>query len=101
MVQFFIHAMASFAIIASAYAGTIVAQDIIDKRSFPASKAAPMEIPKPFHPKNLCNIEPTSRLSSKKIDNFAYECMHAKGPWFPIKSTEANYIDVVRNINNP
>ena len=101
MVQFFIHTMASFAIIASAYAGTMAAQDIIDNQPLPTNRVAPIEVPKSFYPKNLCNIEPTSRLSSKKIDNFAYECMHAKAAWFPIKSTEANYIDVVRNINNP
>lgn len=53
----------------------------------------------PFYPKNLCNIKPTSELVSKKIDNFAYECMHAKHSRFLIRATEANYTDVVRNIN--
>jgi hypothetical protein len=98
--QLFIHTIAGSILFALGATSVIVVKDLNYERSPLIERIDMPTQPDLFYPKNLCNIKPTSELTSKKINNFAYECMPVKSSWFLINSTEANYTDVVRNIND-
>ena len=54
------------------------------------------EKPKEFLPKSECNFDNSSNIASKKVKNFAYDCLQPNTNWLLIKSAEANYIDELR-----
>ena len=48
-----------------------------------------------LNPKNECNFGATSKIAAKKIKHFAYDCTQPAHNWLLIKTSEANYYDVL------
>jgi len=48
-----------------------------------------------LNPKNECNFSVSSKLATKKMKHFAYDCSQPTHNWLLIRSSEANYYDVL------
>jgi len=51
--------------------------------------------PKHFLPKSECNFSNSSKIASKKVKYFAYDCTRPRNNWLLINLSEANYYDVL------
>tara|TARA_R110002020_G_scaffold115189_2_gene264909 strand:+ start:1240 stop:1533 length:294 start_codon:yes stop_codon:yes gene_type:complete len=49
-----------------------------------------------LNPKNECNFSMSSKLATKKIKHFAYDCVQPTHNWLLINTSEANYYNGLR-----